>query len=264
MQNRDNYVKLILECLRNRAPERLRQAIQQAGTVLGWDELNRLMCHEVLPSVSSDQRRWFVAQLPEEKQACLKQECARIMVEMLTKAGFQFGKDFSAYGDGLMVSDQCQAFLMSRLPENKRDAFEQDLRENGGLLTIEQNPARMLEAQLGTPFFDNLLKLAKQRAAALDDIQLADYLGNIIAGVLQRHPEFDWFPDWLIDRTLSKERQAKMLDAEGKDDEESRENVDWLLDLIRAANGEAEIQSLEGRCIVTKKGLHLLSLVYEG
>jgi hypothetical protein len=97
--------------------------------------------------------------------------------------------------------DRAREHLLSQMPADKREEIEKQM------FSVSQNPYKLIEEQLGVPFFDNLQKIAKARLAGMSDRAAVVYLGTICEGVSKKHPQIrDTFIPWLIERTVGYSR----------------------------------------------------------
>lgn len=256
MSNRNKWRKRLKRCFREKNADQLRLVIEKAGEVLGQEETERLMIDDVMPNLTWDEQAWWMDQVPPEARQEMTQMARQAMFSMLIDEGFEMGKDFSVASDGgFMISDRAREHLLSQIPADKRHEIEEQM------FSMSQNPYELIEEQLNVPFFDNLQNVAKARLAGLDDVSAIGYMTNIIAGVMNRHPQLTDFPVWFITSTISQERWDRISKIE---------NPDWgdvscfMADLLIAAGAEKEIDKQpDGEWFMSRKALQILSQIYE-
>lgn len=86
---------------------------------------------------------------------------------------------------------------------------------NHDLNRLNNNPFKMLEEELGFPFFTSLQAVVKLRIQSLDDNRASKYLGTLIEGLQNKH---SWIADdWVIlffQRMLGGDRFDRLWDME--------------------------------------------------
>jgi hypothetical protein len=186
-----------------------------------------------------------------------KKHIFNMSIQIMTREGLVPGKDFSIADGGILIKDEAlQPFLESMTPED-RAALEVE----GMIKYPQQNPFKLLEDQLGVPFFANLQELAKKRIDTLDDAHAASYLAAMIGGLEGKH---SWLEDyWAKFVALTCGDRSQAILDKVKDCEDLSAPWAWE-DILFALGKGSELDFADGEVWMSKAAIRALSQVWDG
>jgi hypothetical protein len=186
-----------------------------------------------------------------------KKHIFNMSIQIMTREGLIPGKDFSIVDGGILMKDEVmQPFLDSMTPEDRAT-----LEAEGMIKYPQQNPFKLLEEQLGVPFFSNLEELAKKRISTLTDTQAASYLAAMIGGLTGKNPWLEDYWSKFVDVVAGDQSQAIL--GKVKDCEDLNKPWAWE-DILFALGKGSELDFADGETWMSKGAIRALSQVWDG
>lgn len=151
----------------------------------------------ILNQVTAEAEKWisnYSSNLASINQSNQERMVSLLLASLTQKYNIVLGKDIKKGKDGSVefVSPE----LLNRLAADSSPKVVDLMVAEGILRENSQNPYKLLEKDLGAPFFSSLKALTKQRIDNIDDAHAIHYLNIILDNISERHPWllFDQFP----------------------------------------------------------------------
>jgi hypothetical protein len=151
----------------------------------------------ILDQVTAEAERWvsnYTSNLANINQSNQERMISLLQASLVQKYNIVLGKDIKKRKNGLVefVSPE----LLNRLAADFSPKIIDRMVAEGILREDSQNPYRLLEKDIGAPFFSSLKVLVKRRTDNIDDTHAIHYLNIILENISDRHPWllFDQFP----------------------------------------------------------------------
>lgn len=255
--------QMLVKALSTKSMDKVKKAIAKLEGKMSGEQIGSLLI-EAIEELPSEEKQWaYVNLLPIEAKEKMHQEFIATCYAVLSDKGFEPGRDFWEKGITLMLKPA--AFDTLRQELSDKDSQWNQLKEKGIVSLSEVSPIEELETDLGVPFGENILELMEGQLSALSAAEASFYLQNICRGVEDRTgvPLFDRFIARHKEDSEFVVNILKLLDSSHK----LEPTIDWAVDLICAAGGEAEIvpdPEHPGTHRLTDKAWELLERVYVG
>lgn len=232
-----NQEKILLtQAVKNHNIDEIKQIADRLAKKISTEQIGSLL-FEVIETLPPDDAAWaYTNLLPEEAWEEMQQNALVSFYEILLEKGFESGRDFSVTPDGVKLSLEANEALLRDIPLEYRKMYN-DLLQIGAIAIETESPILLLESRLGVPFVNNILELIAQRFPTLSDGEAATYLFNIFQGV-QARTDIPML-DLIIGKFRDNMRFNNIFEVMEAGDFQA--NNDWMIDLILAAGGKAEL-----------------------
>lgn len=227
---------LLTKAVKNHNIDEVKEIADRLAKKISTEQIGSLL-FEVIETLPPDDAAWAYSNLlPAEAWEEMQQNAIVSFYQILLEKGFEAGRDFSITPNGVKLSLEANEALLRDIPKEYRNIYN-DLLQIGAIAIQEESPIVLLESRLGVPFVDNILELIAKRFPNLSDGEAATYLFNIFEGVQARTGIS------MLDLIASKFRNNIRFNNifEVMEAGDFQPNNDWMIDLVLAAGGKAEL-----------------------
>lgn len=229
--------QMLVKALSTKSMEKLKKVVAKLEGKMSAEQIATLVM-EAIEDLPSEEKKWaYMNFMPEEATELIHQEFMSLCYRVLSEKGFEPGRDFWEEGIALVLKPATFEALCEEMP-NWESEWNQ-LKEEGMVMLSETSPLETLEADLGVPFGENIVKLIEERLSQLSDNRALFYVHTICRGVENR----TGFP--LFDRLIARPTENSEFVMRIFQLIENRDKIEptneWAVDLICAAGGEAYI-----------------------